>query len=442
MDTDNQPGGSSPAEPVPVVVPGVVVTSLGEPVKGKCRFCGADLVKTFIDLGHSPLANSYLEASQLGQAEKRYPLRVYVCEKCLLVQLESFEAPKAIFSDYAYFSSISASWVEHARRYCDLMIERFGLGPEHQVIELASNDGYLLQHFKDRGISVLGVEPAANIARFATDVKGIPTLVKFFGVATAHEMVADGWRADLLVANNVLAHVPDVQDFVGGMKIILKPAGVMTVEFPHLQRLIEGNEFDTIYHEHFSYFSFHSVRRILGAHGLAVFDVEELPTHGGSLRIYARHEYAEELAVTARVAALEAKEEQAKLSSLEAYESFWAKVRNTKIKLLRFLVDAREQGKSVVAYGAPAKGNTLLNYCGIGQDMIDYAVDRSPHKQGRFMPGSHIPIFHPNKLRETRPDYVLILPWNLQDEIIAENSYISEWGGRWVVPIPEARVIP
>lgn len=407
----------------------------------QCRNCGTELRKTFLDLGFSPLANSYLSASQLNAAEKSYPLRVFVCETCLLVQLEEFESPDAIFSDYAYFSSFSTSWVEHARRYCELMIERFGFGPEHQVVEIASNDGYLLQWFKARGIPVLGVEPAANIAKVAWETKGIDSIVKFFGLQTAQEMVADGQRADLLLGNNVLAHVPNVHDFVGGMKVLLKPKGIITMEFPHLQDLIDENQFDTIYHEHFSYFSFYSVQKIFKTNGLTLFDVEEIPTHGGSLRIYARHDYADHLPISDRVHALLEKEQTSKLDRLSAYESFWAKVKNTKYKLLRFLVDAKEQGKTVAGYGAPAKGNTLLNYCGIGNDFIDYTVDRSPYKQGLFLPGSHIPIYHPEILRQTKPDYLLILPWNLRDEIIEQTSFIREWGGKWVLPIPEATII-
>lgn len=407
----------------------------------QCRNCGTELRKTFLDLGFSPLANSYLNASQLNAAEKSYPLRVFVCETCLLVQLEEFESPDAIFSDYAYFSSFSTSWVEHARRYCDLMIERFGFGPEHQVVEIASNDGYLLQWFKGRGIPVLGVEPAANIAKVAWEAKGIDSIVKFFGLQTAREMAADGQRADLLLGNNVLAHVPNVHDFVGGMKVLLKPKGIITMEFPHLQDLIDENQFDTIYHEHFSYFSFYSVQKIFKTNGLTLFDVEEIPTHGGSLRIYARHDYADHLPISDRVHALVEKEQTRKLDRLSAYESFWDRVKNTKYKLLRFLVDAKEQGKTVAGYGAPAKGNTLLNYCGIGNDFIDYTVDRSPYKQGLFLPGSHIPIFHPKILRQTKPDYLLILPWNLKDEIIEQTSFIRDWGGKWVLPIPEATII-
>ena len=438
---DIEPGDEKRKQIAALAPPMEIVRTTDSFVDGKCRCCGEPLSKTFIDLGYSPLANSYLNATQLNAAEKSYPLHAFVCDKCLLVQLGEFESPDAIFSDYAYFSSFSSSWVEHARRYCDMMVERFGFGSEHSVIEIASNDGYLLQWFKAKGIMVLGVEPAANIATVAWLTKGIPSIVKFFGVETAKQMVAYGNTADLLLGNNVLAHVPDVHDFVGGMKILLKPKGIVTLEFPHLQDLIEQSQFDTIYHEHFSYFSFRSAKKIFELHGLRLFDVEEIPTHGGSLRIFGRHDFAEDIAISDRVSGLLQKEERAKLDRIAAYENFWAKVKNTKLKLLRFLVDAKEGGKSVVGYGAPAKGNTLLNYCGVGRDFLDYTVDRSPYKQGMFLPGSHIPIYHPDKLRETKPDYVLILPWNLKDEIMEQTAFIREWGGKWVVPIPEARIV-
>ena len=438
---DIEPGDEKRKQIAALAPPMEIVRTTDSFVDGKCRCCGEPLSKTFIDLGYSPLANSYLNATQLNAAEKSYPLHAFVCDKCLLVQLGEFESPDAIFSDYAYFSSFSSSWVEHARRYCDMMVERFGFGSEHSVIEIASNDGYLLQWFKAKGIMVLGVEPAANIATVAWLTKGIPSIVKFFGVETAKQMVAYGNTADLLLGNNVLAHVPDVHDFVGGMKILLKPKGIVTLEFPHLQDLIEQSQFDTIYHEHFSYLSFRSAKKIFELHGLRLFDVEEIPTHGGSLRIFGRHDFAEDIAISDRVSGLLQKEERAKLDRIAAYENFWAKVKNTKLKLLRFLVDAKEGGKSVVGYGAPAKGNTLLNYCGVGRDFLDYTVDRSPYKQGMFLPGSHIPIYHPDKLRETKPDYVLILPWNLKDEIMEQTAFIREWGGKWVVPIPEARIV-
>jgi SAM-dependent methyltransferase len=408
-----------------------------------CRFCGAPLSEIFVDLGASPLANSYLEPEDLGRAEAFYPLAVYTCGECLLVQLPEAERPEAIFSDYAYFSSFSDSWLRHAEAYAAAMIDRFGFGAGHQVIEIASNDGYLLRWFKERGMPVLGVEPAGNVAQAAV-AAGIPTVVKFFGAATARELVAEGKRADLLVGNNVLAHVPDLNDFVAGLKILLAPAGVLTMEFPHLLRLMAEDQFDTIYHEHYSYFSFATVRRVFAAHGLTLFDVEELPTHGGSLRIYCRHARHDEdvsKPVGERVAALLASEEAAGLGRLATYRSFSERVRRVKWGLLRFLIRTKEEGKSIAGYGAPAKGNTLLNYCGVRTDFLDYTVDRSPHKQGRFLPGTRIPIHGPDRLRETRPDYVLILPWNLKEEIVEQMADVRSWGGRFVVAIPEVRVL-
>ncbi|HSF43601.1 MAG TPA: class I SAM-dependent methyltransferase, partial [Thermoanaerobaculia bacterium] len=386
-----------------------------------CRFCGAPLSHVFVDLGAQPLANSYLEPADLRKAERFYPLCVYVCGECLLVQLPEEERPEEIFSDYAYFSSYSESWLRHAREYAKAMISRFGLGPTHQVVEVASNDGYLLRWFVERGIPVLGIEPAGNVAQ-AAEAAGIPTLVKFFGAKTARELADRGTRADLLVGNNVLAHVPDLNDFVAGLSILLAEGGVLTMEFPHLLRLMEEDQFDTIYHEHYSYFSFTAVRRVFSAHGLTLFDVEELPTHGGSLRIYARHDRDDSKPVGDRVQDLLAREEAAGLASLDAYRSFTERVERVKRGLLRFLIQAKEEGKTVAAYGAPAKGNTLLNYCGIRTDFLDYTVDRSPHKQGRYLPGTRIPIHAPDRLRETRPDYVLILPWNLKEEIVEQMA--------------------
>ncbi|MFL6196446.1 MAG: methyltransferase domain-containing protein [Thermoanaerobaculia bacterium] len=409
-----------------------------------CRFCGAPLSHVFVDLGAQPLANSYLEPEALGKAEPFYPLRVYVCDACFLVQLPEEEKPEAIFSDYAYFSSYSESWLRHARDYAEAMIERFGFGSDHQVIEIASNDGYLLRWFKEWGVPVLGVEPAGNVAEAAV-AAGIPTVVRFFGEAAARDLVAQGKRADLLVGNNVLAHVPDLNDFVAGLKALLAPAGVLTMEFPHLLRLMAEDQFDTIYHEHYSYFSFATVRKVFAAHGLTLFDVEELPTHGGSLRIYARHEARHEAdaakPVGERVADLLAREEAAGLGRLETYSAFTGRVERVKRGLLRFLIQAKEEGKSIAGYGAPAKGNTLLNYCGVRTDFLDYTVDRSPHKQGRYLPGVRVPIHGPDRLRETRPDYVLILPWNLKDEIVGQMADVRSWGGRFVVAIPEVQVL-
>lgn len=409
----------------------------------KCRFCAEPLVHVMCDLGMSPLANSYVSIENPQQAEKIYPLKLWVCGNCLLAQLEAFESPDAIFGDYLYFSSVSSSWVEHARNYCEMMIGRFGYDSRSQVVEIASNDGYLLQHFKARGVPVLGIEPAANVAKVAREERGIPTVVKFFGERTAREMVAEGQAADLLMGNNVLAHVPDINDFVGGLKLALKPEGVITFEFPHLQRLIGGNQFDTIYHEHFSYLSFLAVEKVFARHGLTLFDVEELPTHGGSLRIFARHdEHASPLtAITGRVTAMRGQETEFGLNRMETYADFAEKVKSTKRKLLKFLIEARETGKSVVCYGAAAKGVTLLNYCGIGDDLVDYVVDKSPHKQNHFMPGVRLQIHPPQRIFETRPDYVLILPWNLKHEIRSEMAAIRGWGGRFVVPIPEVTVL-
>jgi SAM-dependent methyltransferase len=405
-----------------------------------CRFCDAPLEESFCDLGMSPLSNAYLAADELQSMERFYPLHAYVCSRCFLVQLPEFETPEQIFSDYAYFSSYSDTWLAHARAYTDAMVARFGFGASSQVVEIASNDGYLLQYFREKGIPVLGIEPAANVAQAAI-AKGIPTQVRFFGVETAKQLRDEGLQADLLLGNNVLAHVPDINDFVAGMKIALKPRGVITMEFPHLLRLIAARQFDTIYHEHFSYLSFTTTQRIFAAHGLVLFDVEELPTHGGSLRIYARHAEDTARKVEASVAQLVAREAAAGLAQLQTYAGFAEAVRETKRSLLEFLIAAKRAGKRVAGYGAPAKGNTLLNYCGIGPDFLDYTVDRSPHKQGRYLPGTHIPIHAPEKLRETRPDYVLILPWNLKDEIVGQMAHIREWNGRFVVPIPRVEVL-
>jgi len=371
--------------------------------------------------------------------EPFYPLHVYVCEKCFLVQLQEYVTPEHIFSDYAYFSSYSDSWLAHANKYTDQMVERFAIGEQSLVVEVASNDGYLLQYFVEKQIPVLGIEPAANVAAVAVQ-KGVSTLVKFFGTETARELAASGKRADLLLGNNVLAQVPDLNDFVAGMKILLKPAGVITMEFPHLQRLMEQNQFDTIYHEHFSYFSLVTVEKIFAAHGLTLFDVEELHTHGGSLRIYARHAEDSSKPVSAHITELRAREESMGYSRIETYSRFAEQVKETKRKLLEFLIEAKRSGKKIAGYGAPGKGNTLLNYCAIRTDFLDYTVDRNPHKHGRFLPGTHVPIYPPDRIRETRPDYVLILPWNLKDEIIKQNGFIREWGGMFVVPIPEVKV--
>jgi len=405
-----------------------------------CRSCGAVLRQVFVDLGMSPLCESYVPKEKLNQMEPFFPLHAYVCETCFLVQLDDYVTPQAIFTEYAYFSSYADSWVEHMRRYADAITERLGLGKGSLIVEVASNDGYLLQHFVRKGIPVLGIEPAANVAKVAIE-KGIPTRVEFFGEQTARELAAEGKRADLICGANVLAQVPNPNDFVGGLRILLKPRGVVTIEFPHLMRLMAENQFDTIYHEHFCYFSFVSAERIFAAQGLTLFDVEELPTHGGSLRIYARHAGDATKPITARAQALRQREIDGGLMRLETYAGFGERVKETKRKLLNFLIEVKRAGKTVVGYGAPGKGNTLLNYCGIRSDFIDFTVDRSTYKQGKFLPGTHIPIHHPDRIREVRPDYVLILPWNFKDEIVEQMAYIREWGGKFVVPIPEVRVL-
>ena len=402
-----------------------------------CRFCAAPLERTFADLGMSPLANSYLSPEQGNGMEPFYPLRALVCERCLLVQLEEFETPEHIFGDYAYFSSYSTSWLEHSRRYVEHMVDRFGLGEDSHVVELASNDGYLLQFFHERQIPVLGIEPAANVAKVALQ-KGIPTLVEFFGVQTAESLAGES-QADLLLGNNVLAHVPDLNDFVGGMKVLLKPGGQITMEFPHLMRLVEDNQWDTIYHEHFSYFSFTTVSKVFEAHGLRLFDVEELPTHGGSLRIYGCHA-DDPRDDEERAAQLLEREAAAGYTTMELYERYGRRLAEEKRDIVEVLTKLKREGLRIVGYGAPAKGNTLLNYCGIRTDFLDYTCDLNPHKQGHLLPGTHIPIRSPDVLREDRPDIVLILPWNLKDEIMDQLSYIREWGGRFAARAPELQL--
>lgn len=416
------------------------VSTLEAAVLPRCRFCDTELRHTFVDLGMSPLANAYLEPSELRAEEPFYPLHAFVCEECLLVQLEVFESREGIFSEYAYFSSYSDSWLRHAEEYVRRVTDRLGLGENSFVLELASNDGYLLQYFREQGVPVLGVEPARNVAEVANE-RGIPTVVEFFGRDLAHRLVQERGPADLVIGNNVLAHVPDLNDFVGGIGAMLAPDGVVTMEFPHLMKLIQESQFDTIYHEHFSYFSFGTVEKVFARHGMVLFDVEEVPTHGGSLRIYGRPEGNGSRPVEPRVEELKAREAREGLDRLEAYLSFEERAKRVKRRLLSFLVEAKEQGKSIVGYGAAAKGNTLLNYCGVRTDFVDYVADRSPHKQGRYLPGTHIPIHGPERVAETRPDYVLILPWNLKDEITESMGYIREWGGQFVVPIPEVEIL-
>lgn len=409
--------------------------------KSKCRFCANVLEFNVVNLGMSPLCQKHVKKEHENDMEKFFPLHVYVCHNCWLMQLEEFATPAEIFEeDYGYFSSYSDTWLEHARIYTELVINRFRINSKSLVVEIASNDGYLLQWFVKKGIPVLGIDPAANVAKAAQE-KGVGTEVQFFGWDVAVQLSKKYGKADLLIGNNVLAHVPNINDFVAGMKVMLGEHGVITMEFPHLQRLIEGNEFDTIYHEHFSYLSFVAVNRIFAHHGITLFDVEELPTHGGSLRIFGKHSNDDEKEITQNVNELLQREIDLGFESLEYYSVFEEKVKETKRKLLDFCIWAKRNGKSIIGYGAPGKGNTLLNYCGIRTDFLDYTVDRSPHKQGNFLPGTHIPILHPGKILESKPDYILILPWNLKEEIIDQLEYVREWGGKFVVPIPELTVI-
>src|SRR4051794_18217358 len=405
-----------------------------------CRFCAAPLRHTFIDLGMSPLCESYVPPDRVNAMEPFYPLHAKICETCLLVQLEEFVTADHIFSEYAYFSSYSDSWIAHARAYVDMAVDRFELGSDSLVVEVASNDGYLLRHVVERGIPALGIEPAANVAQVARDL-GIETVVRFFGRELAAELVAEGRSADLIAANNVMAHVPDLNDFVAGFAALLAPQGVVTVEVPHLLRLVEDNQFDTIYHEHFQYFSFLSAQKVFAAHGLEVFDVDELKSHGGSLRYYAQRADTGRRPVEQRVDDLVARERALGFDTLEGHGAFAARVEETKWSLLEFLIAKRREGKRIAGYGAPGKGNTLLNYCGIRTDLLDYTVDRNPYKQGQFLPGTHIPILHPEVLEQDRPDYILILPWNLKQEIVAQLEYAREWGAQFIVPIPRVEVL-
>ncbi len=406
-----------------------------------CRFCQNNLAHQFVDLGFSPPSNAFLTAAQLNEPETFYPLKIMVCEKCFLVQIDEFAKHDAIFnSDYVYFSSYSKSWLAHAEAYTHQMIDRFGYNKNHQVIEIASNDGYLLQYFKQKGVPVLGIEPTSNTAEAAKE-KGIDSVVDFFGVRLAKELVAKNIKADLLLGNNVLAHVPDINDFVGGMKIILTREGVITMEFPHLMQLIDKNQFDTIYHEHFSYLSLSTVKQIFEAQGLVLFDVEEIPTHGGSLRIYAKHATDKTKSISKNVSALLKKEIKKGLNNIKAYEAFQPRALKVKVDVWAFLLKQHKAGKKVVAYGAAAKGNTLLNYCGISSDMIAFVVDANPHKQNKFLPASHIPVVNEAHLKAEKPDFVIILPWNLSTEITQQLSYIREWGGKFVIPIPHLKTI-
>ncbi len=421
-------------------------TMAGRPVESSrsvhaacCRLCGSDISTTVVNLGMSPLCESFLAADEIDAMERYYPLHALVCDNCFLVQLKQYVDPDSIFREYAYFSSYSTSWVAHAKAYCEAITKRLGLGPQSLAVELASNDGYLLQHFAPLAVPCLGIEPAINVAKVAIE-KGVPTLTEFFGVALAERLAAEGKQADLIAGNNVLAQVPDLNDFVAGIKILLKPEGIVTLEFPHLERLMAENQFDTIYHEHFSYFSFITMDFIAKRHGLKLVDVEELPTHGGSLRVYLAHAEASH-APSAAVGALLAREEAAGFRDLATYGSFAQKVEETKRKLLTCLIGLKNAGKRICGYGAPGKGNTLLNYCAVGTDFLDFTVDRNPYKHGRFTPGMHVPILPVEALEGVRPDYILILPWNLKSEIISQMKHAGEWGAKFIVPIPEATVI-
>jgi len=407
----------------------------------QCRFCKTTLSHVFIDLINSPASNSFLTKEQLNEPETFYPLKIYTCHQCFLVQVDEYKKSDAIFnSDYVYFSSYSSSWLQHAKAYTDKMTERFGLNPSSKVVEIASNDGYLLQYFHEKNIPVLGIEPTANTAEVAAK-KGIETVVDFFGVKLARELVSKNIVADLLLGNNVLAHVPDITDFVGGMKILLASKGVITMEFPHLMQLVDNNQFDTIYHEHFSYLSFGTVQKIFASRELELFDVEEIPTHGGSLRIYAKHVDDNSKTISENVAKLLKKEADKGLNSTEYYNGFQAKALKVKLDLTEFLIDSKRNNKKIAAYGAAAKGNTLLNYCGIKNDLIDYVADANPHKQNKWLPASHIPVVNEAHLKNDKPDYVIILPWNLKEEVMEQLSYIKQWGGTFVIPIPALQII-
>lgn len=407
----------------------------------QCRFCKTELKHVFIDLVNSPASNSFLNDQQLNEPETFYPLKVFTCHNCFLVQLDEYKKSDAIFNnEYAYFSSYSTTWLQHAKQYVEMMIQRFGFNSKSQVIEIASNDGYLLQYFKEKNIPVLGIEPTTNTAVVAIN-KGIETITEFFGTSLARQLVTKNIKADLLLGNNVLAHVPNINDFTAGMKIILKDRGVVTMEFPHLMQLVDNNQFDTIYHEHFSYLSFHTVKQIFEAQGLIMFDVDEIPTHGGSLRIYAKHENDSSKPVSQNVQTLLKKEADKGLTDLSYYNNFQQKALQVKLNFTRFLIDQKKENNKVAAYGAAAKGNTLLNYCGIKNDLIDFVVDANPHKQNKFLPASHIPVVNEQYLKDQKPDFIIILPWNLKEEIVNQLSYIREWNGKFVIPVPELQII-
>lgn len=415
------------------------IRTAGRPVNGKCRLCGGVLEHTLVDLGMSPLCESFRTREELDSMERYFPLHALLCGTCFLVQLKEYVNPDHIFTEYAYFSSYSSTWVAHAEAYCKQITKRLGLGANSFVVELASNDGYLLQHFRPLGVPALGIEPAANVAKVAIE-KGIDTRVDFFGRRLARDLVAEGKRADLIIGNNVLAQVPDLNDFVGGMSILLKPEGVITLEFPHLQQLLSERQFDTIYHEHFSYFSLITIEHLAKRHNLKLIDVEELPTHGGSLRVYLAHATSR-TEVSPSVASLLARERALGYEDVKSYMSFAEEVKATKRRLLSLLISLKDQGKRICGYGAPGKGNTLLNYCGIGTDMLDFTVDRNPYKHYRYTPGMHIPILPVEAIDAAKPDYILILPWNLKQEITRQMQHVGSWGAKFIVPIPEAVVL-
>jgi SAM-dependent methyltransferase len=406
-----------------------------------CRACGGRLTVTMADLGLQPASNAFIVSLDTVHEEKRYPLRAKVCESCKLVQVDYDVAPQELFGNYVYFSSYSDDWLDHAKEYCDMARRRFGLGSESLVVELASNDGYLLKNFINMGVPVLGIDPSDTVAAAAENI-GVPTMVEFFGENLAKQLVGDGRQADLIIANNVLAHVPLLNDFVAGMALLLKPNGTVTIEFPHLLELIEHVEFDTIYHEHYSYISLYAIEQVFNRHGLRLFDVERLPTHGGSLRIFAAHSHRTDLQDSALLREVRAQESAAGLADLSTYLRFAERVEDCRRSLLEFLKQAKREGKVIAAYGAAAKGNTLLNFCGVTPADISQVADRNPHKQSKYLPGTHIPVVSPEALLQSKPDYVLILPWNLQEEIRQQLREIKEWGGRFVTPVPVVRIYP
>jgi len=413
---------------------------MGKLEQSTCRNCGNSLTYTFADLGASPLCNELVQPEKINKGQQTYPLHAYVCEECFLVQIGTGISPQEIYADYTYFSSYSDSWLDHSKQYVQEMTSNFNINPDCFVMEIASNDGYLLQYFKDKNIPILGIEPSGTVAKAAKE-KGIPTEEVFFGKQTAEEIKSEYRSADLILGNNVLAHVPGIHDFMDGLEVVLSEDGIMTFEFPHLMQLVENNQFDTIYHEHFFYYSLHAVKTLFKKHGFKIFDVHQLPTHGGSIRIFITRAANKNYEINRRVTELLSEERMKGYLDVEFYTKFGERIKQTKRALLSLLTELKNKGKSIAGYGAPGKGNTLLNYCGIGTDFIDYTVDRSPHKQGHYLPGSLMPVHRPDKIRETKPDYILILPWNLKDEIMTQMDDVQEWGAKFIVPIPQPKVI-